>query len=98
MRALSSANLQGSVRTFLAIAAGITLVLVPMAWLYEQTRHQTVRPRVEGLLAASSEQVNSLVAEVAANTGVVLTLPAFRQLSATISPAAASRAPMAAVF
>ena len=98
MRAFSTALLRRSLRYFLPIAGGITLVLVPMAMLYEQSRRQTLQARVDGLLEAGSVRANATLQEALANTGVVLTVPAFRDVASTANPSPAARARLAAVF
>jgi hypothetical protein len=98
VKVLISATARRSLRYLLAIAGGITLVLVPLTLLSEHSRLQTVRARLEGLLEAGSQRVDTLFLEVAANTGEVLTVPAFNTLTRTASPSAAARAQMGMVF
>lgn len=96
--ALSSGLLRRSLRLFLPISAAITLVLVPMVVLYEQSRRETLQGRVDALVEAASSRVQLTLQEVRANTGVLTSVPALQDLLAAASPSPERRRRMEAVF
>ena len=83
---------------FLPISGVISLVLLPMVALYEHSRRETVQARVEGLVEAGSGQVQLTLQEVAANTGVITTVPAMSEVLASDRPSTEARQRLVAVF
>ncbi len=83
---------------FLPISGAISLVLLPMVALYEHSRRQALEAQVEGLLEAGSKQVEFTLQEVAANTAVITTVPAMRDVLGVSSPSPARRQRLEAVF
>lgn len=62
--------LRRSLRLFLPISAAITLVLLPMVALYEQTRRETLKARLTAQAVAATTQVQATLEEIAADSQV----------------------------
>lgn len=98
LSALTPHLLRPSLWMFLPISGAISLVLLPMVALYEHTRRETLQARVQGLVEAGSERVQFTLQEVAANTGVITTVPAMSELLLAASPSPPIRQRLEAVF
>lgn len=62
--------LRRGLRLFLPISAAITLVLLPMAALYEHTRRETLQARLTAQAVAATTQVQATLEEIAADSHV----------------------------
>ncbi len=95
---MKSGLLRRSLRLFLPISGAITLVLLPMVALYEQSRRETLEGRVSALVQAATVRVQITLQEARANTGVLTTVPALQDLLRSGSPSIEERRRMGSVF
>jgi diguanylate cyclase (GGDEF)-like protein/PAS domain S-box-containing protein len=87
-----------SLHLFLPIAGGITLVLLPMVALYEQSRRETLQARVVALVQAGSLRVQAVLHELHANTSVIAGMPALHELLVDPGPPPDQRNRIVAAF
>ena len=73
-RTLSNRTLRRGLGLFVPLAVGITLVLVPLVVLYEQSRREIVEMRLAALEEAASLQVQQILEEVEGDTGLAAAL------------------------
>ncbi len=97
-RALHLPILRRALVLFLPISAAISVVLVPMALLYERSRRETLQTRVQALMEASAVRARQTFREVKSNSGVVLTVPAMTDLWSGPGPDRQALADLGKVF
>ncbi len=93
-----AAVLRRSLRFLLPIAAAVTVVVLPMAMLYEHARQGTLKEREHALIEASIVRISQTFREVKSNSGVVLTVPAMQQLWEGTQASAAALQNLRSVF
>lgn len=73
-KAQATASLGRAVRLFLPISGAISLVLLPLALLYGQSRRDTLQTRLKALVDGGSLQVQQMLVQVESDTAVAAAL------------------------